>query len=65
MHAQNFLLNKAFKDMDYDVVFNVNLDDFYSPHRFEIQLEVKKKIRLWELNDILHAFVLQGLLVYV
>lgn len=43
IHAQNFLLNKAFKEMDYDVVFNVNLDDFYSPHRFEIQLEVIKK----------------------
>ena len=42
-HAQNFLLDKAFKEMDYDVVFNTNLDDFYSPFRFELQIEVVKK----------------------
>jgi hypothetical protein len=36
--AMNLLLNKIFAD-GYDVAFNVNVDDFYGPTRFERQLE--------------------------
>jgi hypothetical protein len=35
--AQNYLLDKIF-DLDYDCVFNVNIDDWYSLDRFEKQL---------------------------
>jgi hypothetical protein len=38
--AMNFLLDKAFTDMNYDYIFNVNLDDYYHPERFERQLAV-------------------------
>ena len=36
--AMNFLLNKTFKELDYDVIFNVNLDDIYNEKRIELQL---------------------------
>jgi len=36
--AMNLLLNRIFAD-GYDVAFNVNVDDFYGPTRFERQLE--------------------------
>ena len=36
--AQNFLLNKAFKEDGMDFVFNVNLDDYYAPTRFGTEL---------------------------
>jgi len=36
--AMNFLMNKAFKEMNYDIIFNINLDDIYHKHRFEFQL---------------------------
>lgn len=35
--AMNFLLNKCFKDYDYRLVFNTNLDDSYHEDRFELQ----------------------------
>lgn len=41
IHAMNFLLDEAFKECD--VVFNVNLDDYYDPKRFELQLEAIKE----------------------
>eukprot|EP00960_Hanusia_phi_P065696 766189-Hanusia_phi.AAC.1 len=34
--AMNFLLDWAFRE-EYDIVFNVNLDDYYSPDRFKLQ----------------------------
>jgi hypothetical protein len=37
-HAMNFLLNKCFHEMDYEIVFNTNMDDYYTPDRFEEQL---------------------------
>lgn len=36
--AHNYLLDEVFS-MDYDCAFNVNVDDYYSPDRFEKQLE--------------------------
>lgn len=36
-YAMNYLVTKVFKK-GYEVVFNVNLDDFYHPQRFERQL---------------------------
>ena len=36
--AMNFLMNKAFNEMEYDIIFNINLDDIYDKHRFEFQI---------------------------
>lgn len=36
--AMNFLLDKAFLELGYDVVFNTNLDDFYNENRFLKQI---------------------------
>ncbi len=36
--AMNFLLNKTFNELDYDVIFNINLDDIYNERRIELQL---------------------------
>lgn len=36
--AMNFLLDKAFNEMKYDIIFNINLDDIYDKHRFEFQI---------------------------
>lgn len=36
--AMNFLLNKAFNELNYDIIFNINVDDIYDKHRFEFQL---------------------------
>lgn len=36
--AHNYLLDKVFS-MGYDCAFNVNVDDYYSPDRFEKQLK--------------------------
>jgi len=38
IEAMNFLLNKAFNEMNYDIIYNINLDDIYDKHRFEFQL---------------------------
>lgn len=35
--AATFLLNKLFNDLDYDFVFNTNLDDYYDTKRFYFQ----------------------------
>jgi len=40
VHAQNYLLDMLFKTLDFDYVFNVNLDDYYDRRRFELQLEM-------------------------
>ena len=40
--AMNFIISKAFED-GCDYVFNVNLDDYYHPTRFEKQLEKLKE----------------------
>lgn len=37
--AMIFLLNKTFNELDYDIVFNTNMDDYYHQHRFLYQLE--------------------------
>ncbi len=36
--SMNHILDKAFED-GCDVVFNVNLDDYFSPNRFQLQLD--------------------------
>lgn len=36
-HAHNLLLDEVFKQ-DYDCAFNVNIDDYYAPTRFEKQM---------------------------
>lgn len=38
VHAMNHLIHKA-RDMGYDYIFNINLDDYYDLERFEIQLK--------------------------
>jgi hypothetical protein len=35
--AMNHCLKKCFDELDYDIVFNINLDDYYQPERFQIQ----------------------------
>lgn len=41
--AMIFLLNKCFVENDYDIVFNVNLDDYYHENRFLYQMnEISK-----------------------
>lgn len=41
IEAMNYLIDKAFKK-GFDVVFNVNLDDYYHPQRFQKQIEALK-----------------------
>lgn len=43
-HAQalNFLLKYVF-DLGYDCAFNVNIDDYYDIHRFELQIKYIKQ----------------------
>jgi hypothetical protein len=38
IEAMNYLLSKAFNEMNYDVIFNINIDDIYDIHRIEFQL---------------------------
>ncbi len=38
VHAMNFLLDKAFLEFDYNIVFNINIDDYYDVSRFSKQL---------------------------
>ena len=38
IEAMNYLLNKTFKELEYDIIFNVNLDDVYNVQRVEKQL---------------------------
>jgi hypothetical protein len=37
--AMIFLLNKIFNELNYDIIFNTNMDDYYHQHRFIYQLE--------------------------
>jgi len=37
--ARGFLLHKAFHEMGYDIIFNVQLDKFYHLERFQYQVE--------------------------
>lgn len=37
--ALNFCLKKCFDELDYDIVFNINLDDYYNKNRFQIQYD--------------------------
>jgi len=43
VEAMVFLLNKCFVEMDYEYVFNTNLDDYYHPQRIEKQIECCNK----------------------
>jgi len=36
--AMNYLINKA-RDLEYDYIFNSNIDDYYAPNRIEEQLK--------------------------
>lgn len=40
--AMNYLLDLIFKKNDYDICFNINLDDYYNLTRFEKQIDVIK-----------------------
>lgn len=63
VYAMNFLLDKAFNEYNYDIIFNINLDDYYDITRFEKQISsiindkydiVSSDFRLFEEgNDIL------------
>jgi hypothetical protein len=37
--AMIFLLNKIFNELNYDIVFNTNMDDYYHQHRFLYQID--------------------------
>ena len=50
IEAMNFLLNKTFKELDYDVIFNINLDDIYNEKRIELQL-----IKVFEGYDLISS----------
>jgi hypothetical protein len=41
--AMNFLLDTVFIEKEYNICFNVNLDDFYALNRFEKQIEAVKE----------------------
>jgi hypothetical protein len=41
--ARGFLLHKAFHEMKYDIIFNVQLDKFYHLDRFKYQVEEIKR----------------------
>lgn len=43
VEAMVYLLNKCFVELDYEYVFNTNLDDYYKPQRFEKQIECGEK----------------------
>ncbi len=40
IEAMNFLLDKAFNELGYNIIFNINLDDIYHERRFEKQLRM-------------------------
>lgn len=42
IEAMNFLIDRA-KELDYDIIFNTNIDDYYSPDRFEKQIDKLKE----------------------
>ena len=50
IEAMNFLLNKTFKELDYDIIFNINLDDIYDEKRIELQL-----IKVFEGYDLISS----------
>lgn len=41
--AMNYLLDKVFIEGDYDICFNVNLDDYYNLNRFEESIKLIKE----------------------
>ena len=41
--ARGFLLHKAFHEMKYDIIFNIQLDKFYHLDRFKYQVEEIKR----------------------
>jgi hypothetical protein len=47
--AMNFLLNTIFIEQNYDIVFNINLDDFYDPTRFQKQVDFFNKYPNYDL----------------
>lgn len=40
IHAQNFLFKKGFEEYNFDVIFNINIDDYYEKTKFEKQIKV-------------------------
>lgn len=70
IHAMNYLLDYAFNNLEYDVVFNTNLDDKFHQDRFIKQLEYVKSeyelvssnfIHIDENNTIKHLFKMSEL----
>jgi len=41
--AMNHLLNVIFNEQNYDLCFNINLDDYYDLTRFEKQIDIMKQ----------------------
>lgn len=52
--AMNYMLTILFNDLNYDVVFNINLDDTYDTTRFEKQM---KKIEHFDLIGSIYNIV--------
>lgn len=45
-YAMNFLINKVFKTgSSYEYCFNINIDDYYNPQRFERQIGIIEKLK--------------------
>jgi hypothetical protein len=57
--AMLFLLNEAFVNDNYDVVFNTNLDDYYNEHRFIYQLDDIVKNNN-EINSTMWTYISQS-----
>lgn len=62
--ALNHLLDKAVLD-DYDVIFHTNLDDYFAPQRFQLQLESVKAGYDLVSNDFEHIEEINGMDVHV
>jgi len=57
--AMIFLLNKIFNELNYDIVFNTNMDDYYHPNRFLYQIDdIIKNANL--LNSTMWTYITQN-----
>lgn len=63
--AMNFLLNTIFYDNDYDIVFNINLDDFYHNTRFQKQVDFLNKHNDYDLLSSNFKYVNEGDVPYL
>lgn len=40
IEAQNFLFKKGFEEYNFDIIFNINIDDYYEKTKFEKHIKV-------------------------